>query len=520
MRRKLTTLAIPVALAAVLAAVPAAAEICAVDPVPAATLLLPYFEVELDAPFGLTTLLSINSASDQPVVARVTLWTDMGVPTFAFDVYLTGFDVQSLNLRDSFNGLLPVTGPGLSPLGRFSARSDPPPGCFQEIAVTVPTEHLRAAHTGAPSPLLGGLCAGRDLGDGRARGYVTVDVVGECFSGLFPSDPGYFADDTGPGVARHDNVLWGELFFVDPGQDFAHSENLVRLESSPAAFGPGDRTFYGRYLGYSGADGREPLPTAWAARYLQGGGFSASTEFVVWRAAPGPPTAFPCDGAPEWYPLETAQLLSFDEEENSLDFRELVFIVPPEPIAGIATQRNPQFMVAPFGWNYLDFGVSPRSPGQAWVAPMISAEGRYSVGHTATPLTAACTPGGCSVGEEEPVFEVCVYGSHFGDLTLDPGDPVTVRVGAGNCFSRSCTFVHRAACAVSAGAPGELTAEALFCTDRIEGAACLAVCDLSVAATCASPGLAAGSYQLAVGDLTVSFEVPSTVPPGGVCVSR
>src|SRR5688500_5655617 len=66
---------------------------------PAATLLYPYFEVDLQRNDGATTLISINNSSSSPVVARVVMWTDWGAPTLAFDVYLTGYDVQSLNLR-------------------------------------------------------------------------------------------------------------------------------------------------------------------------------------------------------------------------------------------------------------------------------------------------------------------------------------------------------------------------------------------------------------------------------------
>ena len=57
-------------LLAVLAA-PAFAVIGTVDDVPAATLLLPYFEVDLDDPAGVTTLMSINNASATAVLAHV-----------------------------------------------------------------------------------------------------------------------------------------------------------------------------------------------------------------------------------------------------------------------------------------------------------------------------------------------------------------------------------------------------------------------------------------------------------------
>ena len=46
-----------------------------------ATLLLPYFEVDLSNPSGTTTLFSINNASASAAVAHVTLWTDESIPT-------------------------------------------------------------------------------------------------------------------------------------------------------------------------------------------------------------------------------------------------------------------------------------------------------------------------------------------------------------------------------------------------------------------------------------------------------
>src|ERR1044071_8165429 len=56
-----------------------------IDDVPAATLLLPYFEVDIANPNGVTTLFSINNASATAVLAHVTVWTDQSVPALDFD---------------------------------------------------------------------------------------------------------------------------------------------------------------------------------------------------------------------------------------------------------------------------------------------------------------------------------------------------------------------------------------------------------------------------------------------------
>src|SRR5262249_26320894 len=85
------------------------AEICSLDNAAAATLLLPYSEGARDNPGGQTTLFSINNASATAMLVKVQVWTDLGVPTLGFMVYLTGFDVETINLRDVFNGVLPQT---------------------------------------------------------------------------------------------------------------------------------------------------------------------------------------------------------------------------------------------------------------------------------------------------------------------------------------------------------------------------------------------------------------------------
>jgi len=311
-------------LAAILAgSLPAAAETCTLDVVPAATLLLPYFEVQLQNPAGRTTLMSINNASDRAELARVVLWTDLGVPTLAFDVYLTGYDVQTINFRDLFAGKLPRTAPAdedrngdISPRGPLSQDASFP-GCSDELPpADLPAsfvENLRLAHQGLSSPLFEGKCAAQGFDDGIARGYATVDVVRRC-SQLTPADAGYFGPD---GVAAHDNVLWGDFFLIDPQHDLAQGENLVRIESDPARFA-GRPTFYARYVDSSGADGREPLPTVWGLRFINGGVFSTGTEALYWRDSRVRGKPFPCGLPPVWYPLraEDGRTVLFDEQET------------------------------------------------------------------------------------------------------------------------------------------------------------------------------------------------------------
>src|SRR5258707_11369481 len=67
---------------------------CDISTAPAATLLLPYFEVDFNSPqtTAQTTLFTITNTSDLPAIAKVTLWTDYSYPVLDFNIWLTGYD--------------------------------------------------------------------------------------------------------------------------------------------------------------------------------------------------------------------------------------------------------------------------------------------------------------------------------------------------------------------------------------------------------------------------------------------
>jgi len=430
----------------------ASAEIGTADNVPAATLLVPYFEVDINNANSQTTLLSINNASNQAMLAHVTLWTDWGIPTLAFQVYLTGYDVQTINLRDVFNGSLPVTadggldpdtpGPsGSSTISNQGSLSVPDasgdkdfPGAVGPCAVPYnqpdPTlaakiANARAAHTGQFGALFNG-CAGADYGDGVARGYVTIDNVNSC-SLLFPSDPGYFAP-LGTGIANNVNALWGDVIHVNPAQNFAQGETAVHIEAclGPAyvgsvgtgagrcPFAAGEYTFYGRFFAPATTDEREPLATTFATRFINGGAFSGGTQLDVFRDTKTTPTGVngpqACGGAPGWFPLAQTDVVSFDEQENPTD--QCVMVGNVSPVTGggqacfpLATQRidtaggnqiaSDLGIPSPFGWLYLNLNFALASsdpyPGvaQAWVTTLMSGEGRFGVGFNAIKLDTA-----------------------------------------------------------------------------------------------------------------------------------
>jgi hypothetical protein len=396
---------------------------------PAATLLLPYFEVDLDNGQGINTIFSVNNSSATAMLAHVTIWSDMAVPVYTFDVYLTGFDAQRIDLRAVLQGNLPRTASdgqdppdSISPQGpisqdiNFASCTGTLP--YAAVAPSVPP-YLRAALTGNPSPLHGNLCVARKHGTAAiARGYVTVDTVTQC-SSMFPSDPGYFF-----GVTSRQNVLFGEYMMVDPSKDFAFGDSLVHILAdfngvSDPDIDIGRYTFYGRFVAWTAADDREPLSTQFQARFIGAKDFKSlpkarrrpflppGTELIVWRD-PKTPTAnaFNCATKPAWFPLNQSQILFFDEQENA---EEPTFTTPPFPGA---TQRvtvaTTDFPVTFFnGMVHLNLNTTvlagPGPPlldpstAQAWVTVLQRAlqgpnGGRYEVGFPAIRLDSARNP--------------------------------------------------------------------------------------------------------------------------------
>ena len=371
---------------------------------PAATLLYPYFEVDLQRNDGATNLLSINNSSSSPVVARVVLWTDWGAPTLAFDVYLTGYDVQSLNVRDLLKGQLPATSHLASNEGELSDTNTAFAGCESNPkAVTALSQtswdYLQAAHTGRPLP---GSAPQQCLGSGKAgsnvaTGYVTVDVVNRCSGASVgskentPADPAYFAAG-GTGLASNNNVLWGEYFAINPGRGSADSQTAVHILADADAFAPGDYTFYGRYVNYDSRDDRAPLSSLYYVRYLNGGAFSGGSDLVVWRDnRDANVTARSCGTAPTWAPLGEYQMVAFDEEENPT-------LIPNSQAFPLASQKvkvggSSLNVAKSYGWLMIDLWHSDATHAQGWVGVTMSAEGRFSVSHSAVRVDDLCNFG-------------------------------------------------------------------------------------------------------------------------------
>jgi hypothetical protein len=337
-----------------------------ISPEPAATLLLPYFEVDLSHnPPTLNTFFSINNAYAAPVLAHVILWSDLSVPVHTFNVYLTGYDVQTISLYDILvNGLLPQTS--------FSGQ-----GCSGQLPpapLSVPMRlHLQQSLTGRMSPM-SGKCAGRNLGDNIARGYVTVDTVNQCTL-LVPSDFSYFYT-----AATDDNVLWGDYFYLDTGQQTAEGHTLVHIPAENPPPPAGSYTFYGRYVGWTGVDKRRPLATSFATRFLLAGSVPR-TDLIVWRDSKVIAMPFTCGTLPPWVPLRQEGIAVFDEQEN-------LYMMPPGtypfPAEAQRVKMNGPALPVPFAFGWINLNLNTVGGGPA--SDPNSAQGWVTVSMPAAPF--------------------------------------------------------------------------------------------------------------------------------------
>ena len=373
------------------------AVVCALDQVPGATLLLPYFEVDLGAPSN-GLFVNVHNSSPQPVLTHVVIWSDLAVAVLDFDLYLKGQGSVEIDLKSLLlGGLLPQTplDPGAFPTCANVLPLSPLPAAF--------VDHLQKSLTGKRSAILNG-CAGRDLGDNVARGYLTIDTVRQC-NNAFPNEPGYFKNG-GQGIATNQNVLWGDSIRVDAARHLALGQGLIALKASgsdPQTSKPDQYTFYGRFVGWSGADNREPLATLYGARLLGGPAATDGTDLVVWRDPRSSDlTAFQCPataGRPGWFPLP-ARVQVADDSGHSSSVGNLLF---PAATQRVNLQRAlPSLPVS--GTLRLDLNTRtaarvPAGPAEAptaaqgWVTALAGDQGTLVVDLGSVRYDSACEPG-------------------------------------------------------------------------------------------------------------------------------
>jgi len=385
---------------------------CDIGNAPAATLLLPFFEVSMDGPVHHTTIFTLTNVTDTARVARVTLWTDYSYPVYTFNVYLTGYDLQTINLHDVLHGRNTNrrfgTGEWVSVHGERTQKNRELDDCGRIVDKIDPfqVDRMKIAFTEGVVP--GCFSIGGD--HENAIGYATVDVVGNCGSAT-PLEAEYFTEDI-----RFDNVLIGDYQQVGPEQDFAQGNPMVHIRAigqlRNGRFVTNlPNTFYGRFQhpARPNADGRQPLPSTFAARWINGGQGGFETSFKIWRQGVTTAAAackdYQFNGA-----LALTESVVFDEDDNGVGAAKFecdfcnppigdgtIFLPSTSLKSIIDTDVFPQELIGTetAGWVYLNLRGDPArapTPLQAWVVVSMRAEGRYSVD-----LDAASLGNGCSI---------------------------------------------------------------------------------------------------------------------------
>src|SRR5436853_44026 len=153
----------------------------------------------------------------------------------------------------------------------------------------------------------------------NAIGYVTIDVVNSC-SAISPLDPSYYSQ-----VLLFDNVLTGDYEHVYPDRsvgNFAGGSPLVHIKAIPDGGNVSTQTalpytFYDRFTPRGGrkVDRRQPLPSSFASRFIQGGTASFFTDVVFWREGRSA-AASTCASTSANSAIPTTSIVRFDDAEN------------------------------------------------------------------------------------------------------------------------------------------------------------------------------------------------------------
>ncbi|MBV9070351.1 MAG: hypothetical protein JO231_16665, partial [Acidobacteria bacterium] len=358
-------------------------DFCDVTVGPAATLLLPYFEVDFTNRTE-DTLFTITNVTRYPQIAHVTIWTDWSFPVLSFNIYLTGYDVQGISINQILGGIVAQnngTGPtnAQSPLGSLSAgfTANPnfagggasincsnQPGAINPILVAAMRTALT---TGNYNPGGSAACPNKVGGvHANAVGYITIDVVSNCSQQL-PTDPLYYSSSI-----LFDNVLIGDYQQLGPApagttaSSFDAAVNpLVHIRAVPEGGGVGSKvasalpyTFYDRYTPSPsrGIDRRQPLPATFAARFVQGGAAAFRTNLNIWREGFGSGS---CNDAASSAAMDVAEVVRFDEHENPFTLGNDSLVSRPRLAATSSTSSSNPFYPAigssdPGGWFYLN----------------------------------------------------------------------------------------------------------------------------------------------------------------------
>jgi hypothetical protein len=216
----------------------------------------------------------------------------------------------------------------------------------------------------------GGSCTQVGGVHSNAIGYATIDVVSNCTQ-RSPNDPRYFTEDL-----LYDNVLIGDYQHLGPHASGttavaldAAGNPMVHIRAVPEGGSAGSNvptalpyTFYDRYTPAATRtrDRRQPLPSTFAARFIQGGTGAFATNLTIWREGFGNGS---CTDARVSGAMVVPDIVRFDEHENPYISTGVVNCTcfPTIPTLPATSSSNSASSLYPFitgsdvgGWIYLN----------------------------------------------------------------------------------------------------------------------------------------------------------------------
>jgi hypothetical protein len=274
-----------------------------------------------------------------------------------------------------------------------------------------------------PSSTGGEAQVGGNHGDKIAVGYVTIDVVATC-APTMPTSYEYFTSEL-----LFDNVLTGDYVVIQPSgstNGYAGGSPLVHIRAVPEGGSAGaivptrlPYTFYDRYTPSNAniprtIDRRQPLPSAFAARWISGTNAAFETTYLIWREGAAAGIA-KCDDYIINSAMPIAELVRLDEHENATTSGTALATLPSASRSAVRDVVFPTIATSDAGgWMYMNLSnggsqrysatraglgrglirgnAYPRSVSQNWVVVNLFAEDRYGVSFDAAWLGNGCSP--------------------------------------------------------------------------------------------------------------------------------
>lgn len=198
-------------------------------------------------------------------------------------------------------------------------------------------------------------------------------------------------------------MLWGDYSFIDLSNNFGQGDTMVHIEADETdtrLTTSGNYTFYGRFVGLTARDNREPLTHKWNIPYNVNPDNSGFTSIIFWRDSAIVQSEFPCAVLPLPYPLTQNSLVYYDDDADSTDSFSSGFAAVPFPYESGRVSVGGPGLPVPYTSGWIEFdsrttifgGAYGDDRSQSFITVIRGDSGIFSSGHEATHVESAIAP--------------------------------------------------------------------------------------------------------------------------------